>query len=119
MRNQITLDNLIQTAQIIRFHPAGFTESDFTFDERWIARQLLPLGICTSAVHMIMDGQSLEKLTDGSLIKLTVAKWLTPNDNEIEGNGIVPDVSIELTKEDFDADQDPQLDKALELLSIK
>lgn len=58
--------------------------------------------------------QTVEPLIDGSLIKLTIAKWLTPNGTEIEGQGITPDIEVELTKEDFDADLDPQLDKALE-----
>lgn len=58
--------------------------------------------------------QTIEPLRDGSFIKLTIAKWLTPNGVEIEGEGISPDIVVELTKEDFDADLDPQLDKALE-----
>jgi len=63
--------------------------------------------------------QSLFPLEDGSSIKLTVAEWLTPNENTIDGAGIEPDVKVELTDKDFSEDKDPQLDKAIEILSKK
>ena len=59
--------------------------------------------------------QELAKLTQGSL-KMTVASWLTPNRDQITGNGIEPDIKVELTEQDFDQDKDPQLDKAIEIL---
>ncbi len=60
--------------------------------------------------------QSLYPLDDGSAIKLTIAQWLTPNENTIDGEGIKPDVEVELTEDDFGNDKDPQLDKAVEIL---
>lgn len=60
--------------------------------------------------------QDLKRLKDGSSIKLTVAEWLTPSGRNINEEGIAPDVEVELTKDDYDNDRDPQLDKALELL---
>ncbi|MBU1037203.1 S41 family peptidase [Patescibacteria group bacterium] len=60
--------------------------------------------------------QELEELDDGSAIKLTVARWLTPQGRSIDYTGIAPDTEVELTEENFNNDQDPQLDKALELL---
>ena len=63
--------------------------------------------------------QSLFPLADGSSIKLTVALWLTPNENTIDGQGIEPDVKVELTDKDFNDNKDPQLDKAIEILSKK
>ncbi len=60
--------------------------------------------------------QTLFPLKDGSSIKLTVAEWLTPNENTIEGDGVEPDIEVELTVEDFNQDLDPQMDKALEVL---
>lgn len=60
--------------------------------------------------------QDLRSLSDGSKIKITIAKWLTPKEREIDGEGIEPDIEIELTNEDYNNDCDPQLDKALEIL---
>ena len=60
--------------------------------------------------------QELEKLSDGSSVKITVARWVTPQGRTIDLNGITPDVEIELTQEDYDGGGDPQLDKAIELL---
>lgn len=60
--------------------------------------------------------QNLFPLSDDSSVKITVAKWLTPKGNTIDGVGINPDVVVELTETDFQANIDPQLDKAKELL---
>jgi carboxyl-terminal processing protease len=58
----------------------------------------------------------LEKLSDGSSVKITVARWLTPLGRTIEKNGITPDIEIDLTAEDINNKKDPQMAKALELL---
>ncbi len=50
-------------------------------------------------------------------VRITIAKWLTPKERTIHKTGLEPDVQVELTKEDRDAQRDPQLEKALELLS--
>lgn len=54
---------------------------------------------------------------DQGAVRITIAKWLTPKERAIHHLGLTPDVVVELTKEDFDAKRDPQLDKAVELLS--
>ncbi len=59
--------------------------------------------------------QQLEELKEGSL-KITVAQWLTPKGERINGQGLTPDMEIEMTEEDYDEDRDPQLDKAIEIL---
>ena len=58
--------------------------------------------------------QEVERLADGSALRLTIAKWLTPKDREINGTGVTPDIEI---KEEPTKDHDPQLDKAVELLT--
>ncbi|MFO7583352.1 MAG: S41 family peptidase [Anaerolineales bacterium] len=49
-------------------------------------------------------------------VRVTIAKWLTPLERTIHEVGLEPDFEVELTEEDFDAQQDPQLDKAIEVL---
>jgi C-terminal processing protease CtpA/Prc len=47
---------------------------------------------------------------------VTIAKWLTPDERAIDHLGLTPDVIVEMTAEDFEAEQDPQLDAAVETL---
>ncbi len=60
--------------------------------------------------------QGLRDLSDGSALKVTVAKWLTPNGDFINDKGIAPDIEVKLTKEDINKNKDPQMSKALELI---
>jgi len=60
--------------------------------------------------------QTLEALSDGSMIKITVAKWFTPKGNSIDEEGITPDIGAKLTEEDFNKGKDPQFDAAVNVL---
>ena len=60
--------------------------------------------------------QKLEQLTDGSSLKITIANWLTPNEELITDKGLEPDIKIEMTEQDYEQDRDPQLEKALEII---
>ncbi|MBA4399966.1 MAG: hypothetical protein C0396_08895 [Anaerolinea sp.] len=61
--------------------------------------------------------QSWSTLVDNQgAIKVTIAHWLTPNERQIHGIGLTPDVEVQLTEEDIKANRDPQLDKAVEIL---
>ena len=60
--------------------------------------------------------QQIENLEGGSSLKITVAKWLTPNGQSISDQGLKPDIEIEITDEDYQNEKDPQLDKALEII---
>lgn len=53
---------------------------------------------------------------DGGAIKLTIAKYLTPNDRAINGIGLEPDIKMEMEK---DAQKDIQLDKAIQVVKEK
>jgi len=55
-------------------------------------------------------------LSDGSIMRVTIAHWFTPNDRTIDGTGLEPDIIIELTEEDRNQGADPQLTAAVELL---
>jgi carboxyl-terminal processing protease len=50
-------------------------------------------------------------------VRVTIAKWRTPNERTIHELGLTPDYVVEMTEEDMEAKRDPQLDKALELLN--
>lgn len=61
--------------------------------------------------------QAIEDFSDGSSLHVTVYKWLLPDGTWISReNPIGPDIEIELSNEDFTEGEDPQLDKAIELL---
>jgi len=60
--------------------------------------------------------QTLEPLSDGSSLKVTVAKWLTPKGRSINDEGISPDYEVDYTREDYEANIDPQLDLALDII---
>ncbi len=63
--------------------------------------------------------QELKSLDKNTSLRLTVAKFVLPKGRKIDHVGIEPDVKIERTTEDIEADRDPQLDKALELVKEK
>ncbi len=50
-------------------------------------------------------------------VRITVARWLTPSGNTIQGTGLVPDVEVTMSEDDYAAGKDPQLDIAIELLT--
>jgi carboxyl-terminal processing protease len=50
-------------------------------------------------------------------IRVTVARWLTPNGRQINEIGLKPEFEVTMTYEDINTGRDPQLDKAVELLS--
>lgn len=56
------------------------------------------------------------ELSDGSLLRVTTARWFTPNDRQINGEGLAPDIVVPISQEDVEADRDPQLDRAVEYL---
>lgn len=60
--------------------------------------------------------QTLLPLTDGSMIKITIAEWFTPNGTAINEKGLEPDISVKLTEDDWNSNKDPQLDKAKEII---
>ena len=60
--------------------------------------------------------QEIDDLSDDSSIKITIANWLLPDGTLIEGNGLEPDITVEITEEDVAAGRDPQLEKAIEVL---
>ncbi len=57
--------------------------------------------------------QEMSGVTPDTSLKVTVARWLTPNGVSISNGGLIPDIEVKITKEDIDAKRDPQLDRAI------
>ncbi|HRY62976.1 MAG TPA: S41 family peptidase, partial [Candidatus Paceibacterota bacterium] len=60
--------------------------------------------------------QELIPVTGDTFLKITVAKWMTPNGHSISDFGLTPDIIVPITKEDIAAGKDPQLERAAKLL---
>lgn len=63
--------------------------------------------------------QELVPITGDTSLKLTIARWLTPNGRSISEKGLEPDVEVKMTEEDRNAGKDPQMQKAIEILTSK
>jgi len=50
-------------------------------------------------------------------VRVTIARWLTPNGNTIDKKGLTPDIVVKMTADDINANLDPQLDAAVKQLS--
>jgi len=62
--------------------------------------------------------QDVVDFAGGSGLHITIAKWLTPRGKSISAVGITPDFIIEFPQQDQEEQkEDPQLDKALEIIS--
>lgn len=61
--------------------------------------------------------QNLIQLTSGGVLKVTIARWYTPDGQNIDKEGIVPDQKVERTVDDVKAGRDPQKDAATQKLS--
>ncbi|MCR4322680.1 MAG: S41 family peptidase [Candidatus Azambacteria bacterium] len=59
--------------------------------------------------------QEVIDLANGTSIKITVAKWLTPSGASIHEQGIEPTVQVAMTAQDREEGRDPQLEKAFEI----
>lgn len=60
--------------------------------------------------------QEVEMLEDGSSLRFTIAKWLTPKGRLINDVGITPDIIVENYEDDVKAGIDRQLDEAVKYL---
>ncbi|MDD5094908.1 MAG: S41 family peptidase [Dehalococcoidia bacterium] len=58
----------------------------------------------------------IHQLSNGGAIYLTFAYWYTPDGRQISGEGIIPDIIVEMPSEDTENSDDLQLERAIELL---
>lgn len=60
--------------------------------------------------------QEVISLGGGAQLKVTVAHWFTPSGKGIDKQGIAPDIEVKQNQADYNADRDPQLDRAIQAL---
>lgn len=60
--------------------------------------------------------QEVFDLPGGSSLRVTVARWLTPAGRDLGTEGVLPDIEVDRTPEEIQADLDPQLDAAIHAL---
>ncbi len=58
----------------------------------------------------------LRELSDGGALYITIARWLTPNGEQIEAIGLAPDIEVVPTEEDIELRRDVQLFAAIDYL---
>jgi carboxyl-terminal processing protease len=58
--------------------------------------------------------QQVHRLSNDAELRVTIARWYTPNEQPIQGNGLEPDIAVPLTEEDMENDRDPQLERAID-----
>jgi carboxyl-terminal processing protease len=61
--------------------------------------------------------QQVIDLNNDALLKVTVARWYTPKNKNLDAGGLIPNQEIKLTDEDRNAGRDPQLDAAKQSLA--
>jgi len=50
-------------------------------------------------------------------IRVTIARWLTPNERNVTGTGLTPDIEVKISDADAQAGIDSQLNRTIEILS--
>jgi carboxyl-terminal processing protease len=60
--------------------------------------------------------QELVNITDDTSLKVTIARWMTPNGHNLSHDGLVPDYEVPVTEKDAEAKMDVQMEKAVQLL---
>ena len=60
--------------------------------------------------------QEVIQITPDTSLKVTIARWLTPNGVSISDNGIMPDIVVPVSEDDIKNKKDPQLERAIEEL---
>ena len=136
-------DMLLPEGDIVSIDYAYKEKETRTSDKEWVnvpmavlvngysasASEILAGALQDHGVAKIVGTQTFGKgivqntlsLTDGTAIEVTVAKYYTPNGNDIHKIGITPDIEIDLPEElkvkvDLTFEEDVQLQKAIEVL---
>lgn len=72
------------------------------------------VGVTTYGKGSVQNWTALSD--DAGGVRVTIARWITPDGRQISEIGLTPDYVVEMTEEDYAQGLDPQLDKAVEVL---
>jgi carboxyl-terminal processing protease len=72
------------------------------------------VGVTTYGKGSVQNWTALSD--DAGGVRITIARWLTPEGRQISEVGLTPEYVVEMTEEDYAQGLDPQLDKAVEVL---
>ena len=59
------------------------------------------------------------ELSNGGAVYVSIARWLTPGRQQIEGQGVRPDIEVTLTADDIEAQRDVAIQRAVDVLRSK
>ncbi|HEY0979529.1 MAG TPA: S41 family peptidase [Candidatus Paceibacterota bacterium] len=84
-----------------------------------LAGALQDAGVATLIGTRSFGKGSVQELVEinGGALKVTIARWLTPNGQSISEGGLTPDIEVAYTKEDREAGRDPQKERAIQFLT--
>ena len=58
----------------------------------------------------------VRELSNGGAVYVSISRWLTPDRNQIESRGVIPDIERKFTMDDIDAQKDVQAEEAIEVI---
>lgn len=59
------------------------------------------------------------ELSNGGAVYVSIARWVTPAHNQIEGRGVTPDIEVTISPDDIQAQRDVSIYRALDVLRSK
>lgn len=84
-----------------------------------VAGALQDHGAATLVGEKTFGKGTVQKMLDlgaGTQLKVTIARWYTPNGKNITKDGIAPDQKVAISFNEINAGKDPQLDAAIKIL---
>ncbi len=105
---------LVEVPTVVLINEGSASASEIVAGALRDVRGIKTIGVKTFGKGSVQEVVSLEK---GASLKLTVAKWLTPKGQEINGKGLEPDIKVEIPQDrELKEGEDPIMEKGIEVL---